>query len=304
MFNGTIKTCNATFVGGSLDDDNIVLTFLPATPGARIRVTFSNTDIDDQLFIFNAIDASGKPIDSLNNDYNDDDNFTYTAKNANGALTFVYEWGDAGSQWSATISCITPSTNVKADVDTQPQNVAVCASIASTFTTSASGPTNITYQWQHSNDGTSFADISDTGGYTGTKTPSLTVDGSNPSQAGYYRCRINGDGAVEVTTDDAALAFTPCELKVYNAVSPNNDGKNEIFFIENIDTIPGKKKNTVKIYNRWGEEVFSVHDYNNTTNVFNGTNKNGNKLPSGTYFYKVSFDGGDKDVSGYIDLKY
>lgn len=39
---------------------------------------------------------------------------------------------------------------------------------------------------------------------------------------------------------------------VYNAVSPNDDGLNDVFFIEYIDALPTTKQNKVSIFNRWG----------------------------------------------------
>jgi gliding motility-associated-like protein len=100
---------------------------------------------------------------------------------------------------------------------------------------------------------------------------------------------------IEVTEE---LAF-----EIYNAVSPNNDGKNDTFIIANIDKLPETQSNTVSIYNRWGSKVFEVDDYNNTTKVFKGFNNNGNELPSGTYFYKIIFKSGRKSENGYLVLK-
>jgi gliding motility-associated-like protein len=94
------------------------------------------------------------------------------------------------------------------------------------------------------------------------------------------------------------------DIIVYNAISPNNDKKNEILFIQYIDVIPGKEKNTVSIYNRWGSKVFEKKNYNNTTAVFKGLSDSGDELPSGTYFYKIAFDNGSKPKMGYLVLKH
>lgn len=93
------------------------------------------------------------------------------------------------------------------------------------------------------------------------------------------------------------------EVSVYNALSPNGDGKNEIFRIQYIDILPETRNNTVLIYNRWGDEVFSVKNYDNTTRVFRGESSNGKKLPAGTYFYKIVMEG-RKTLTGYLSLKY
>ncbi len=92
------------------------------------------------------------------------------------------------------------------------------------------------------------------------------------------------------------------DIVVYNAVSPNDDALNPIFFIKNIDSV--SPKNQVGIYNRWGDEVFSISDYNNQTNVFAGFSNNGSKLPTGTYFYKITLSSTGKTMTGFLSLKY
>jgi gliding motility-associated-like protein len=94
------------------------------------------------------------------------------------------------------------------------------------------------------------------------------------------------------------------EIIVYNGLSPNNDGLNEFFKIQYIEILPETKSNQLFIYNRWGDEVFSVKDYNNDDRVFNGDANNGSKLPTGTYFYKVVFSSGKKTITGFLELKY
>jgi len=90
---------------------------------------------------------------------------------------------------------------------------------------------------------------------------------------------------------------------VYNALSPNEDGLNDIFKIEYIDLIPETRDNKVTIFNRWGSKVFEVDNYNNTSNVFRGLNDSGNELPTGTYFYKILFSSGREAETGYLTLK-
>lgn len=92
---------------------------------------------------------------------------------------------------------------------------------------------------------------------------------------------------------------------IYNAISPNGDGKNDIFKISGIDCYPN---NTVKIYNRYGVVVYEKEGYDNVTNPFEGysdgrsTVKRGDKLPTGTYFYTVEYDnvGNRIEKSGYL----
>lgn len=91
-------------------------------------------------------------------------------------------------------------------------------------------------------------------------------------------------------------------VMVYNAVSPNGDEKNPFLFLQYIESV--SPKNQVNIYNRWGDEVFSISDYDNKTRVFAGLTTGGNRLPSGTYFYKIVLADPDKTLTGFISLKY
>jgi gliding motility-associated-like protein len=93
------------------------------------------------------------------------------------------------------------------------------------------------------------------------------------------------------------------DIEIYNGISSNNDNQNEIFLIRNIDLLPDTRNNRVTIYNRWGSKVFEVSDYNNTTNVFKGLSENGSELPSGIYFYKIEFENGRIEETGYLSLK-
>lgn len=92
------------------------------------------------------------------------------------------------------------------------------------------------------------------------------------------------------------------ELEIYNALSPNGDLKNEIFYIRYIDMLPDTQDNEVSIFNRWGDLVFKVKNYNNQDRVFRGLSNNGNELPSGTYFYRIEFEN-RSPLSGYLMLK-
>jgi gliding motility-associated-like protein len=93
------------------------------------------------------------------------------------------------------------------------------------------------------------------------------------------------------------------EIIVFNALSPNGDGINDTFIIQYIELIPETLNNKVSIYNRWGDVVFEVENYDNVNRVFRGQNMNGNDLPSGTYFYKIEFRSGRPTQTGFISLK-
>ncbi|MFN3909463.1 MAG: gliding motility-associated C-terminal domain-containing protein, partial [Flavobacterium sp.] len=113
----------------------------------------------------------------------------------------------------------------------------------------------------------------------------------------------------EITIDECSVL--PCnDLVIYNYVSANNDGANDIFVIENI-TDTCYTENIVEIYNRWGVKVYEGINYDNNTVAFKGisegraTFNNSKELPTGTYFYilKYKTDTGNViEKSGYIYL--
>jgi len=88
------------------------------------------------------------------------------------------------------------------------------------------------------------------------------------------------------------------ELTVYNAVSPNGDGKNDLFTLLNINP-----DNKVTIFDRWGSVVFNIENYDNQTRVFQGLSNTGTELPPGTYYYRIDFPDGQATRTGYLSLR-
>jgi gliding motility-associated-like protein len=131
----------------------------------------------------------------------------------------------------------------------------------------------------------------------------LVVDYSGVTFAGTDEltievCDASGACAIQVIAIEVAG-----EIGIYNAVSPNGDGKNEIFFMEFIEALPETKNNKVTIFNRWGSVVFETTNYNNTTNVFKGIGNNGSELPPGTYYYSIEFSSGVPKRTGFLSLR-
>ncbi|MCD0468471.1 gliding motility-associated C-terminal domain-containing protein [Flavobacterium sp. JAS] len=92
--------------------------------------------------------------------------------------------------------------------------------------------------------------------------------------------------------DPTILPLNACKITVYNAVSPNGDGMNDIF---KIDGIKCYSDAYVEIYDRWGVLVYDAHGYDNESVVFRGisegraTVKQQDGLPDGTYFYVITY---------------
>ncbi len=99
-----------------------------------------------------------------------------------------------------------------------------------------------------------------------------------------------------------------CTINVFNAVTPNNDGSNEFFYIGGLACYPDNK---VEIFNRWGVVVYETSGYNNNDKAFRGysegrvTVNKSEGLPDGTYFYILKYkkqDGTVREKSGYLYL--
>jgi len=93
--------------------------------------------------------------------------------------------------------------------------------------------------------------------------------------------------------------LSPCILEIYNGVTPNGDGKNDFFYLGNIDQFPN---NIVTIYSRWGQLMSRIEKYDNADKKWNGHDVNNNVAPSGTYFFVIELGDGSKPIKGWIEL--
>lgn len=121
---------------------------------------------------------------------------------------------------------------------------------------------------------------------------------------------VEGFGVFTLATIKPPLLH-PGDVVIYNGVTPNNDGMNDYFIIDNINYFPN---NHVTIYNRWGRKIYATQAYDSKGNVFKGYAEGvdvvgkGEKLPSGTYYYVVEYlydrDGQNQWVKkvGYLHL--
>lgn len=110
----------------------------------------------------------------------------------------------------------------------------------------------------------------------------------------------NNEGCILI--DSVKVDFLPanlCEIEIYNAFSPNEDGKNDFWYIEHlINYIP----NTVYIYTRWGDQLVAIENYDNINTYWKGQDKHGNDLPPGAYFYVVITENDELNQAGWVQL--
>lgn len=144
-----------------------------------------------------------------------------------------------------------------------------------------------------------------------------TARGASASIDAAYNLIVNYSGMPFTGTDRITLEV--CDLAgacvqqvldievvgavvVYNGVTPDGDGKNDFMLLKYIDVVEGAQQNRVTIFNRWGDVVFEISDYNNDDKVFRGQSNTGADLPSGTYFYKIEFSGQLEPLTGFLTL--
>ena len=131
--------------------------------------------------------------------------------------------------------------------------------------------------------------------------------GGDINQSGSYTVQVTLPGGC-LAYGNATVTIDYCELLIPEAVTPNADGMNDTWDIENLENYPNT---TVQIVNRWGAVVFESDDYKNDWDGTsqNGMNIGGDELPEGTFYYVLRIGGDEaskfyhKVYTGYIYLK-
>ena len=142
---------------------------------------------------------------------------------------------------------------------------------------------------------------------TFTMTPSgeykFTPSGSYVGPVDIIYSVCTADGLCTKATLHITVLPVP-EMMAPQAITPNGDGKNDTLIFRGL---PGLKiENRLTIYNRWGNIVFSVGNYQNdwsgqTDNAFSALASD-SQLPDGTYYYVLDFFGSRPSLSNYVYL--
>ncbi len=92
----------------------------------------------------------------------------------------------------------------------------------------------------------------------------------------YLQLTINDSIHLNTTVYLKPPKNCPISLIVYELISPNDDFKNNVFLIENLEYAPN---HLISVYDKWGIEVFSSNNYENDWTA--------NELNDGVYIYIV-----------------
>jgi len=121
-------------------------------------------------------------------------------------------------------------------------------------------------------------------------TPSLLV-----SENMVYH--VTGISTYGCSESDSLTITTAGNLIIYSGFTPNGDGINDFWDIDNVIYYPNI---TVEVYNRWGAQVFSSKGYASEKR-WDGTYK-GKDVPIGTYYYVIQLNDGSKPITGHVTI--
>jgi gliding motility-associated-like protein len=212
---------------------------------------------------------------------------------------YSYMWSNLDSTISTTI--ITSGTTTLMIMDT----LTGCMSTNSVTTTVIPAPTisagaDVTLSLGSTVllNGTGYGIIS-WNWFPNTGLNSVTVP--NPSASPmltttYQLIGTDANGCSDVDSVTITV-LTDYNVIISNLMTPNDDGYNDRWIIQNIENYPNT---SVTVVNREGQEVFKSDSYDSN---WDGTNaKTGKKLPDGTYYYIVKFENDVKLYKGAITI--
>ncbi|WP_374951089.1 PKD domain-containing protein [Mucilaginibacter sp.] len=200
---------------------------------------------------------------------------TFTANRAGAGLTTIsYTFTATNGCSYTTTQDITVLPELVADAA---EDVTILEGTSATLTASAN-QSGVRYKWYPS---------------TGLDHDDIASPTASPMEDITYKLVVtNADGC---TDEDEIFVHVLKKPVVNNTFTPNGDGVNDIWNIKYLETYPG---NTVDIYNRQGEKVYSSVGYAIPWDGrFRGTD-----LPAGTYYYIINPKNGRKVISGNVTI--
>jgi gliding motility-associated-like protein/uncharacterized repeat protein (TIGR01451 family) len=136
-------------------------------------------------------------------------------------------------------------------------------------------------------------------GKFGSTTNDVSTSGTNPDLNG------NNDPSDVGESDSTKTEIPDDEFFVPNGFTPDGDGKNDFFVIKGLEKYPD---NTLYIFNRWGNSVYTKNNYDNSWQGYSnvsGPKFGSDKLPQGTYYFILEFNNSDmKPIKGFVVLDY
>ncbi|RYY18682.1 MAG: gliding motility-associated C-terminal domain-containing protein, partial [Sphingobacteriaceae bacterium] len=146
-----------------------------------------------------------------------------------------------------------------------------------TLTPKATG-NNLTYRWTPA---------------TGLNNPNIARPVATPSDDITYRLTVTSADSCSAT-DTVSVRILKLPI-IPNTFTPNSDGVNDVWNIQNLDRYP---ECIMDIYNRYGMLMFHSTGYGT---AWDGRYK-GEQVPVGTYYYVLNLKDGTKNYGGYVTI--
>ncbi|WP_222539327.1 YDG domain-containing protein [Pedobacter polysacchareus] len=259
---------------------NIPLTGISAGPETTQKTTLSYTNSNTNLLQNLSINQTGAT-----------GNFSYRIKNgAYGTATITVTVKDNGGLENGGVDTYTRSFVITVNPLPLITIQANLGNISGNSTEVSKGET---------------VALTATGGntYTWSPTSSILNNTANistimvrPTETTTYTVTVtNANGCSETSTFTVKVLDDLVKIKATNILSPNGDGYNDKWIIENIDVYPN---NEVKIFDKAGRQIYSKRGYDNT---WDGT-LNGTALSEGTYYYVIDFGNNRPKFKGFITI--
>ena len=105
----------------------------------------------------------------------------------------------------------------------------------------------------------------------------------------YELCSVDCPDLCTQATVSITVASVVVEEELPNGITPNGDGLNDTFVFDLLLNQPAGAfpDNRLVVFNRWGDIVYERRDYDNS---WDGRNRDGSRLPDGTYYYVLYLD--------------
>ncbi|HXH98663.1 MAG TPA: PKD domain-containing protein [Sphingobacteriaceae bacterium] len=187
-------------------------------------------------------------------------------------LTYTYVYDNGCSDFKTQTITVNKTPIVDAGAD-----LTVLEGVSVKLPATATG-SNLTFKWSPS---------------TGLDRDDILNPIASPADDIIYSLTVTSDQGCVAMDNISVLVLR--EPKMPNTFTPNNDGVNDVWNIENLAKYPGA---TLNIFNRYGVKLYSSVGYDTP---WDGRYQ-GEDLPVATYFYIIDTKIGKKPISGSITI--
>ena len=277
--NGSFLTDNQNLtnvIGGNYfvtvtDNNGCTSTAMYVVPKATLALTFAQTDIACPTECNGVIDV------------------TITT----GTAPYTYLWDNGSTSKRVTDLCAGLYTVTATDING--------VTVEQSFPVAEPAPIEVTIE---TSPGRAEAIV--LGGSPGTSGYIYNWDGEASSnsfiegaQGGIHVLQVTDSKGCQTEIFEFQVDYDTDCLRTRSVMSPNEDGKNDVFYI---NCIGDYSDHNLAIFNRWGQKIFESDSYDNT---WAGTNSKGEDLPEGGYFFVLDYtdlNGGREQVKGAITI--